>query len=84
MVKIYAPFTEEQCVALNQWQNSPYMHPFTCGDNRGDEEHRAYALEHREDLGQLVATRSGWACPVCGYKQNWAHDFMLDMLSSGR
>ena len=25
----------------------------------------------------LLATSQGWVCPVCGYKQDWAHDFML-------
>lgn len=24
----------------------------------------------------LIATNNGWICPVCDYKQNWAHDFM--------
>ena len=24
----------------------------------------------------LVATENGFICPVCDYKQNWAHNFM--------
>lgn len=24
---------------------------------------------------KLIATSEGWICPVCDYKQNWAHDF---------
>lgn len=24
----------------------------------------------------LVATNDGWICPVCDYKQKWAHGFM--------
>ncbi len=24
----------------------------------------------------LIATKDGWICPVCGYEQNWAHSFM--------
>jgi len=24
----------------------------------------------------LIATKKGWICPVCDYKQNWAHEFM--------
>ena len=24
---------------------------------------------------KLIATEGGWICPVCDYKQNWAHDF---------
>jgi len=23
----------------------------------------------------LIATENGWICPVCDYKQDWAHDF---------
>ncbi len=26
----------------------------------------------------LVATKDGWMCPVCDYKQYWAHEFMAD------
>jgi len=26
----------------------------------------------------LVATENGWVCPVCDYKQNWAHAPMAD------
>lgn len=25
---------------------------------------------------KLIATENGWICPVCNYKQNWAHTFM--------
>lgn len=24
----------------------------------------------------LIATENGWVCPVCDYKQDWAHSFM--------
>ncbi len=27
----------------------------------------------------LIATKEGWKCPVCEYKQNWAHSFMADL-----
>lgn len=27
----------------------------------------------------LVATQFGWKCPVCDYRQNWAHSFMADI-----
>ena len=26
----------------------------------------------------LIATEGGWICPVCDYKQNWAHNFMAE------
>lgn len=77
-MKIHAPFTEEQVKNLNAWQQSQAVHPFTCGNNRGSTEHRAYQAIHGGDLGQLVATKDGWVCLVCGEKQDWAHDFMCD------
>jgi hypothetical protein len=33
-----------------------------------------YFLRERE----LVATLSGWICPTCGYRQDWAHTFMVN------
>jgi hypothetical protein len=29
------------------------------------------------DGDDLVATRDGWVCPHCNYKQDWAHAFMF-------
>ena len=80
MSKITVPFTNEQVEALNAFQNSRQFHPFTCGGDRCDEAHKAYRAEHGGDFGQLVATEDGWVCPVCNYKQNWAHDFMAKPL----
>lgn len=76
--QIRAPFTQEQCDRLNEFQNSHPFHPFTCGGNRMDDAHKAYQAEHGGDFGQLVATTDGWVCPVpgCGYRQGWAHGFM--------
>lgn len=76
-MKIEPPWTPEQVAALNRWQRSPTVHPFTCGGDRGDAAHTAYALEHGQDKGQLVASVNGWFCPVCAYRQTWAHDFMV-------
>lgn len=71
-------WTDEQVAALNAYQARDDSHPFTCGsDNRGDEAHRAVQDEDGGDLGQLVATRQGWICPACDYRQFWAHDFMF-------
>lgn len=72
-----APWTDEEVERLNASQNDPMRHPFTCDGPRDDFRHRDYRASHGGDLGQLVATRNGWICPVCGYKQGWAHDFMV-------
>jgi len=77
MSQIKAPWTQEQVDALNAWQASDYVHPFTCG-NRHTPEHKIYAQQHGQgDHGILVATPEGWKCPVCDYVQDWAHDFMF-------
>ncbi len=78
--RITVPFTPEQVRNLNSFQESGRFHPFTCGGNRHDAAHTAYQEEHGGDFGQLVATETGWICPVCGYRQDWAHGFMADML----
>jgi len=71
------PWTQEQVDRLNAYQHSGRFHPFTCGNDRGDEAHRSYAEERGEDWGLLIATPEGWKCPVCDYRQDWAHDFMF-------
>jgi hypothetical protein len=76
--KITAPFAKTAVDALNRWQACDWTHPFTCGNDRSDAAHVAYAKAHGlGDTGILTATRHGWVCPVCGYKQTWAHAFML-------
>lgn len=75
-MKVEAPWTLEQTVALNAWQRNERVHPFTCGGDRADNAHIRYAAAHGGDNGQLMATPNGWFCPVCNYTQNWAHDFM--------
>lgn len=62
MKKISAPFSEEQCRRLNEWQQSGQFHPFTCGNP--------------DCRAVLIADPSGWRCPDCDYRQNWAHGFM--------
>ena len=77
MPQIRTPWTQAQVDALNHSQRFGNFHPFTCGGNRGDKAHRDYAASHNDrDEGLLVATLNGWICPVCGYRQDWAHDFM--------
>lgn len=66
--KIYAPFSPEQVKALNAWQASAAVHPFTCPGvhtSRGEV--------------RLSATPGGWVClQGCGYTQEWAHGFMTE------
>lgn len=75
----FAPiWSASQCRKLNDYQRRGHMHPFTCGGDRSDDAHTAYARKHRDrDRGLLVATPFGWRCPVCKYTQTWAHGFMF-------
>jgi hypothetical protein len=59
---LFAPFTDTELRALNDYQRYGMMHPFTCGSEGCREE--------------LVALRHGWRCCRCGYEQNWAHRWM--------
>lgn len=65
MEKITAPFTDNQVLALNHYQEHTWAHPFTCGGENCKESDR-----------NLVATNEGWVCPCGKYKQDWAHKFM--------
>ena len=60
-----APWTPSEVDALNRFQRLGVFHPFTCPDSH-DGADRA-----------LVATRDGWVCCHCAYRQNWAHRWML-------
>jgi hypothetical protein len=62
-MRIEAPWTWDQAMALNRWQNAGFVHEFTCGT-----EGCRY---------KLIAVTAGLVCPKCDYTQNWAHDFML-------
>lgn len=77
---VRAPYGDDQVEAINRYQNAGMFHPLTCGNNRGDLSHRAYAAEHKQfDWGILVATPEGMVCPVCGYKQEGIPAVVLDM-----
>lgn len=66
--KIHPPWSAQQIGALNAFQRSGVMHPFTCPDC-GD--------GARSVL--LAAYHDGWRCTRgCGYRQDWAHAFMAD------
>jgi len=62
-------FTVEQVAKLKAFQSRGDVHVLTCGGDRGDAAHRAYAEENREDMGQLEPTERGLICPVCDYRQ---------------
>ena len=61
-----APFTQEQVEALNRFQQSGHVHPYTCGSGRRTD------ADHLDGEGVLVATTEGWKCPYCDYRQDWA------------
>jgi hypothetical protein len=64
---IRAPWTAEQVEALNRWQASDFVHPYTCGSG-----YRTNRSIHPDGEGRLVATEHGWVCPNCDYRQEWA------------
>lgn len=70
-----APWTAEQVAKLNERQACGWVHPFTCPDH-ADGEH-AHVRERNGTADALEASVDGWFCEVCGYTQDWAHDFML-------
>lgn len=68
---VRAPFTDEQVIALQKWQDAGVIHPFTCCSHDGCER------SSREDHGVLIPTKEGWICPCGKWKQDWCHDFMI-------
>lgn len=66
---VEAPFTLAQVHALRAWQNSGWVHPFTCPHDHPDGLQR-----------DLIPYVDGWCCPLvtCDYRQTWAHAFMAD------
>lgn len=75
MEQVWAPFTPDQVMSLNEFQASGLMHPFTC-PHRREGAHLEYTSDFPEDV--LHATVDGWVCTVCDYTQSWAHLFMAD------
>lgn len=64
MESIKSPWTEEQVILLNRFQNTANVHPFTC------------LICHDTNL---FARTDGWICPNCDYTQNWAMSLMMDI-----
>lgn len=85
--KVFAPWTEEQVEKLKIWQRGNVVlptnngevvlgfptHPFTCCSHNGCKRNE------QPDDGALIPTADGWTCPCGEYKQNWAHDFMMEL-----
>lgn len=79
---IRAPWTPEQVAGLNRYQYARVFHPYTCGGERGDVAHADRAEAYGEDAGLLQATPDGWVCPVCNYRQDWAHAWSAGSMSN--
>lgn len=67
---IFEPWTPEQVEALNRWQETDRVHPFTCASDHDGER-------------RLIAAEDGWRCPTCEYRQTWAHRMMLNLPAPG-
>jgi hypothetical protein len=65
MEKVFAPWDSIQIESLRAFQAVGVLHPYTCGN--GGHSH-----------GVLKATRDGWVCEHCDYKQDWALEIMTD------
>ena len=62
--QVNSPFTDDQVASLNTSQRAGVFHSFTCGTENC--------------RGILVASREGWHCPSCSYRQYWAWSWMAD------
>lgn len=94
MERISAPWSDEQIAALNRFQLQPWAHPFTCPKSHvfhwtpgtmptewdTDDLYEKLGESLRLSSVRLVATPSGWICPVelCVYEQDWAFELMLN------
>lgn len=73
---VHAPFSADQVDSLNLYQQEGYFHPFTCGSCRDQMGTRDPDGSFNDRV--LIATPTGWVCPVCGYTQPWAWGWMAD------
>jgi hypothetical protein len=71
-----APWTSEEVVLLNVRQQVSWLHEYQC---TGDCTLRHESLPIIAKLA-LIATTDGWYCPLCQYRQNWAHRSDLDLV----
>jgi len=61
----YPPFNECQIKNFNEFQESKFMHPFTCGKHSGV---------------KLIMVDDRLVCPIegCDYEQRWCWKWMID------
>lgn len=82
--RIEAPFTDEQVLNINMFQNDGRFHPFTCcSPEEITECTRAGRMVDGEYVqgisqGLLVAYNDGMLCPCGEYKQTWVYQSMAD------
>jgi hypothetical protein len=71
-------WTQEQVDALNAQQRDSRFHPYTCGKRNSAD------FNHLDGEGVLVATRHGWVCQFCDYRQDWAHEIAATAVGGQR
>lgn len=68
-VRIVPPWSADQVAALNRWQHTDRVHPFTCPEHAAPD-HAGHPV--------LRATTAGWVCDACDYRQDWAWQAMTE------
>ncbi len=69
--QVKAPWTAEQVKNLEEWQDTPLVHPFTW-----DKDVNGFSLDGHTNL---IPTKDGWRVKLKGpVVEDWAWDFMLD------
>lgn len=63
---VYAPWTDEQVVNINRYQNVGAFHPFACN------------CPHPARNYNLRAFNDRMYCGVCGFEQLWVFPHMAD------
>lgn len=72
-MSVKAPFTEEQIVKINSFQENDATHEFTCC---GPENIPECTRSSGESNGTLVAYKENLICPCGKYTQDWVHEEM--------
>lgn len=83
--RISAPFTNEEVLLINEFQNLKTNNMRTCKGTlkqknnleRIPENNTSACLNICPNNGQLIATKDGMVCPCEKYKQGWAYRFMI-------
>lgn len=65
--------------ALNRAQWAGWLPAFACPN------HSAHPPASQDvELGIMVATDTGWQCPQCDYRQDWAYRYMAEFPDTWR